>query len=182
MRLPRADESGSSCPHERTLQPSRVCRTRIQLIPNSSQRQVLDLNLNFSLWDENQSCFKPIATNEPDTLVNTLIARYQCFLTAGLVVVFHRIGEPYPFGADFIGIRGSSETPNIPSDVENDLRPCHISALSTLEYIFNIITAASHILSYPFQLVFKIEPMNVSSFNTLVETLPERMGDLNIDT
>jgi hypothetical protein len=41
----------------------------------------------------------------------------QCFLAAGLVVVFHRIGEPYPFGVDFIGIRGSSKAPSIPSDV-----------------------------------------------------------------
>jgi hypothetical protein len=104
----------------------------------------------------------------------------QCFLAAGLVVVFHRIGEPYPFGVDFIGIRGSSKAPTIPSDVENDLRPCHIPALSTLEYIFNMIPEASHISSYPFQLVFEIAPMDVLSFNALVETLPERMGSLNI--
>jgi hypothetical protein len=43
-----------------------------------------------------------------------------------------------------------------------------------------MIPEASHISSYPFQLVFEIVPMDVVSFNALVETLPERMGGLNI--
>src|SRR5271170_3622956 len=188
--------------------PSDPYPARPKLIPPPSPSSIddCDLDLNFTFWDEEKSCFKPIGTAELDTLVNTLVARYpqaesvfvtvpfcvvecgadipaeseQCFLAAGLVVVFHRIGEPYPFGVDFIGIRGSNKAPSIPSDVENDLRPCHIPALSTLEYIFNMIPEASHISSYPFQLVFEIVPMDVSSFNALVETLLERMGSLNI--
>src|SRR5437762_10103803 len=111
-----------------------------------------DLDLDFSFWDNDEPCFKPIGSQELDVLINVMTHRYpqaesvyisvpfcvvecrneippaseQCFLAAGLVVVFHLIGESYPFGVDFIGYRGSAEAPPLPKEVERDLAPCHI--------------------------------------------------------
>lgn len=104
----------------------------------------------------------------------------QCFLAAGLVVVFHLIGEPYPFGVDFIGYRGSSEAPPLPDEVERDLAPCHIPKISSLEIIFNHVPGATHVSTYPFQLLFELEETDISSFNREIEQLPERFGNLNV--
>jgi hypothetical protein len=135
-----------------------------------------DLDLDFSFWDDQESCFKPIGTQELNVLINTMTHRYpqaksiyvslpfcivecavevppeseQCFLAAGLVVVFHLIGEPYPFGADFIGYRGSGEAPLLSDKVERDLIPCHIPKLSSLEVVFNHVPSATCVSTYPF--------------------------------
>ena len=104
----------------------------------------------------------------------------QCFLAAGLVVVFHMIGEPYPFGVDFIGYRGSAEAPRLPKDVERDLAPCHIPKISSLEFVFNQVRRARHVSTYPFQLLFELEETDVTSFNIEIERLPERFGNMNV--
>ena len=104
----------------------------------------------------------------------------QCFLAAGLVVVFHLIGTPYPFGANFIGVRGSSEAPELPDQVERDLTPCRIPNISSLEAIFNHVPSATHVSTYPFQLLFELEETDISTFNSKLENLPERFGSLNV--
>jgi hypothetical protein len=104
----------------------------------------------------------------------------QCFLAAGLVVVFHLIGEPYPFGVDFLGYRGSAEAPALPEEVERDLAPCRIPKISSLEIVFNYVPRAIHISSYAFQLLFELEETDVSSFDREIEHLPERFGSLNV--
>lgn len=81
----------------------------------------------------------------------------QCFLAAGLVAVFHRTGEAYPFGVEFIGIRGSSEAPLLPTAIELDLKPCHIPQLKSLEHVYNLIPKATHVSNYPHQMLFEIE-------------------------
>ena len=104
----------------------------------------------------------------------------QCFLAAGLVVVFHLIGEQYPFGVDFIGYRGSGEAPALPDEVERDLTPCHIPKLSSLEFVFNHVPFAMHVSTYPFQLLFELEETDTLSFNCRPENLPERFGNINV--
>jgi hypothetical protein len=82
-RLPGADESGSTYPHGKTLWQNLFHQTRILLVlippPSPSSIDDCDLDLNFTFWDEEKPCFKPIGTAELDTLVNTLIARYPPF-------------------------------------------------------------------------------------------------------
>ena len=104
----------------------------------------------------------------------------QCFLAAGLVVVFHLIGKPYPFGANFIGVRGSSEAPELTDQVERDLTPCRIPNISSLEAIFNHVPSAIHVSTYTFQLLFELEETDISTFNSKLENLPERFGSLNV--
>ena len=165
-----------------------------------------DLELDFSFWDDHNACFKPIETRELNDLIYALMNRYpqaesvfvsvpfcvvecmkeippeseQCFLAAGLVVVFHLIGEPYPFGVNFIGYRGSADAPHLPDDVERDLVPCHLPKLSSLEFIFNHVPSAIHVSTYPFQLLFELEETDISSFDSQLENLPERFGSLNV--
>jgi hypothetical protein len=105
----------------------------------------------------------------------------QRFLVAGLVVVFHLIGEPYPFGGDFIEYRGSAEAPSLPEEVERDLAPCRIRNISSLEIVkFNHVPRAMQVSIYAFQLFFGLEEMDVSSFNREINHLPERFGNLNV--
>jgi hypothetical protein len=104
----------------------------------------------------------------------------QCFLAAGLIVVFYLIGKPHPFGVDFIGYRGSAEAHLLPDEVERDLAPCHIPKISSLEIIFNLVPRAIHVSTYPFKLLFELEETDISSFNQEIKILPERFGNLNV--
>ena len=186
------------------LRPSDTYPLPPKLVPQLTSYTIEDgdLDIDFSFWDDQKSCFKPIGTQKLDILINAMMHRYpqaesvyisvpfcvcecskevppeskQCLLA----VVFHLIGEPYPFGVDFIGYGGSGEAPPLPDEVYRNLTPSHIPKLSSLEFIFNYVPSATHVSTYPFQLLFELEETNIPSFNSQLENLPERFGSLNI--
>lgn len=167
----------------------------------------IDLPLGFSFWDDENRCFKPITTTERQTLFQELCTRYpqveaitisipfvivecrdsvppvdqQVFLAAGLVCVYIVEGGKLPFGSEYIGYDGEGEMPSdVPEHVSRDIRPFHIPKLSTFEYIHNLIPDATHVSSYPMQLVIELEAMSPSVFEKKLMSLPSGIGKLSI--
>jgi hypothetical protein len=169
----------------------------------------LELDVDFTCWDETRKRFKPIDTVERVKLLQKLRMRYpqveavtvsipylivecdgdvppeseQCFMAAGLVCVFMAIGEAFPFGVEYIGEYGGKEgddARDVPDDVYNDLRQFHVPSLDTFSWIHRRIPDAVHVSSYPQQLVVELSESDEVTFQTRLETLPERLGKLNI--
>jgi hypothetical protein len=167
----------------------------------------IDLPLGFSFWDDENRCFKPITTAERQKLSQELCTRYpqveaitisipfviiecresippvdqQVFMAAGLVCVYIVEGGTLPFGSEYIGYYGEGEMPSdVPEHVSRDIRPFHIPKLSTFEYIHKMIPDATHVSSYPMQLVIELDAMSPKDFEKKLMSLPSGIGRLSI--
>ena len=150
-----------------------------------------DLPLDFSFWNEEKSCFKPITSVERVILLQELRMRYpqvdaitisipfliiecrdsvpyeaeQVFLAAGLVCVFIVLGGRLTFGAEYIGHYGEAEPPSdIPEDILRDSRLFNIPKITTFEYFHKLIPSCTHVSSYPTQLVVELEKLSPEEF------------------
>lgn len=91
-------------------------------------------------------------------------------------------GDPYPFGVDFIGEDGRGEgllEDEVPSAVWQDIKPFHIPSMETFTWIHKRIEKATHVSSYPQQLVIELAKIPDEEFESLLEELPETIGCLS---
>ena len=194
-------------PKPRTSDPYPVPSPSHKEDTETFEDENIDLALGFSFWDDGKRCFKPITTAERKTLFQALSTRYpqveaitisipfvivecrdsippvdqQVFLAAGLVCVYVVEGGKLPFGSEYIGYYGEGEMPSdVPEHVSRDIRPFHIPKLSTFEYIHNLIPDATHVSSYPIQLVVELEATSLSLFEKKLISLPSGIGKLSI--
>lgn len=167
----------------------------------------VELPLGFSFWDDARKCFKPIITAERETLLKELNHRYpqiesitisipfiiiecresvplidqQIFMAAGLVCVFMTEGERFPFGLEFIGYYGEGEmSSDAPEHISRDIRPFHFPKLATFECIHKLIPDATHVSSYPAQLVVELESTSPEIFEEKLKYLPSGIESMSI--
>ena len=69
---------------------------------------------------------------------------------------------------------------DIPDHVSRDIRPFHIPKLPTFEYIHKIIPDATHVSSYPTQLVAELESTSPEIFEDKLKYLPSGIGSMSI--
>ena len=167
----------------------------------------LDFSLGFSFWDEEKRSFKPITTVEREMLLQQICARYtqvesvtisipfiiiecrdsipsvdkQVFMAAGLVCVFMVVGGRLPWGSEYIGDYGEGEMPSaIPEHISRDLRPFNIPKLATFDFLHTIIPDATHVSSYPTQLVVELQNTTSEDFEKKLKCLPSGVGSMSI--
>jgi hypothetical protein len=71
-------------------------------------------------------------------------------------------GSPYPFGIEFIGRDGGANgltEDQVPMAVWRDIQPFHIPNLETFRWIHQNIKLATHVSSFPQQLVIELQKM-----------------------
>ena len=68
----------------------------------------------------------------------------------------------------------------VPDFVWKDLKPFHIRRLATPEWIYETIPHATHVSSFPQQLVVELEQMDDEQFETVLKLLPDTIGGLNV--
>jgi len=100
------------------------------------------------------------------------------FLVAGLISVFTREEEPFPFGIDFIGVAGEGEEYRLPPAIGNDLKEHHIPRLETLVYLHKLLPYAQYISSYPTQILVECFELPDNEFGKLIEFAPSHFGEL----
>jgi hypothetical protein len=100
------------------------------------------------------------------------------FLVAGLIAVFTREEEPFPFGIDFIGVPGEGEEYQLPEPIVTDLKEHHIPSLETLIYIHKILPNAQYVSSYPTQILVECHQVPENEFGKLIQSAPSHFGEL----
>ena len=117
-----------------------------------TSQNVIDLDLDFTFWDNEKRKFGPLFTDQRKKLFHIMNENYpqcvatlisppycivecngfippeslQCFMAAGLICYFMVVGEPLPFGSEFIGEYGDGDPGEVPEEVSQDLFPYHI--------------------------------------------------------
>lgn len=168
--------------------------------------EVPSIEVGFTFFNESTNTFNMITSDDRLRLLNALKGHFpgivsilpvipfiiiesspvpdlisQPFLIAGLIAIFIKEGGPYPFGVDFIGDEGEGKLDeHIPLAVSTDLKPFHIPSKPTFEYLHAYFTNATHISSYPQQLVVELNRTPDSEFLTSLSSLPPRIGEMNI--
>jgi hypothetical protein len=99
------------------------------------------------------------------------------FLVAGLIAVFTREEEPFPFGIDFIGVPGDGDEYQLPAAIGADLKH-HIPRLETLVYIHRLIPFAQYVSSYPTQILVECYELPNNEFGKLIESAPSHFGEM----
>src|SRR5271156_5762224 len=154
--------------------------------------EVPNIEVGFTFFNESTNTFNMITSDDRLRLLNILKGHFpgvmsilpvipfiiiesspvpdprtQPFLIAGLIAIFIKEGGPYPFGVDFIGEEGEGKLDeDIPSAVSADLKPFHIPSKPTLDYLHSYFPNATHISSYPQQLVVELNRTPDSNFLT----------------
>ena len=192
-QIPRTEES--------TVKPSATNQADI------SDDPIIDTNVTF--FDDTKKEFKIVTNEQKKQLLKLLREKYpgitaitpiipflvieadpipepaaQPFMIAGLIACFIPDGGPFPFGIQFIGEDGQAgnadEIDGPPSGVAQDLKPFHIPSLQTLRWLHQRIPDASHISSYPQQLVVELKRIDDDTFRSRLEKRPSRIGSMNI--
>jgi len=169
----------------------------------------LTIDTNITFFDDAKKEFKIVTNEQKRQLLKTLREKYpgitaitpiipflvveadpipepaaQPFMIAGLIACFIPDGGPFPFGIQFIGEEGQAgnidEIDRPPSFITEDLKPFHIPNLETLRWLHQHIPDASHISSYPLQLVVELKRTDDDTFCRRLQQLPARIGSLNI--
>jgi len=167
------------------------------------------IETNFTFFDDAKKEFKIVTNEQKRQLLKTLREKYpgvtaitpiipflvieadptpepaaQPFMIAGLIACFIPDGGPFPFGIQFIGEEGRAghidEIERPPSFITEDLKPFHIPILETFRWLHQCIPDASHISSYPQQLVVELKRIDDETFCRRLQKLPTRIGELNV--
>jgi hypothetical protein len=184
--------------------------TTVSKEPQLESLAQLELEFPYSYWDDEKKQFSILNHEESVQLLNVLREHFdgvlsilpvapfliiECdkaipdpsttpFLVAGLIACFVIQGEPYPFGIDFIGRDGGAfglREEDIPPSVWKDLKPFNIPQLSTFQWMYDYFSPlATHISSFPQQIVVELNEMNDEQYESLLSTLPDAFGCLNI--
>ena len=165
----------------------------------------VEFDFPFSYFDEYNKCFTTLNRTQSVQLLQVLRLHFsevlsimpvapfliiECdkavpdpattpFLVAGLIACFVIQGSSYPFGIEFIGRDGGADglTENrVPMAVWRDIQPFHIPNLETFRWIHQNIKLATHVSSFPQQLVIELRKMTDQQFEEVLETLPDTIG------
>ena len=68
----------------------------------------------------------------------------------------------------------------VPRAVWRDIQPFHIPNLETFRWIHQNIKLATHVSSFPQQLVIELQKMTDQHFEEVLETLPDTIGCMNV--
>lgn len=123
-------------------------------LPLSSSSNAVDLSrqsMNKSLWQQDLSVFLWLKANDS--------------LSAQNISATMEKGEM---------------SSDLPDHVAHDIRPFHIPKLPTFEYIHKLIPDATHISSYPTQLVAELESTSPEIFKEKLKYLPSGIGSISI--
>ena len=102
------------------------------------------------------------------------------FLIAGLVAQYLDEDDGYPIDSAFMGEQGDVELDDVPLSVIDDMKHFTIPTKASFVYLFHIIPQATHITSYPTQLLIELRRRDDDEFVKLLQTLPAYVGDFDI--
>jgi len=102
------------------------------------------------------------------------------FLIAGLVAQYLDEDDGYPIDSAFMGEQGAVELDDVPPSVIDDMKHFTIPTKASFAYLFHIIPQATHITSYPTQLLIELRRRDDDEFAKLLQTLPAYVGDFDI--